>query len=1267
MADLIAGMTPDEFFRRLAQASGGGGGGPRVRGGGASGGGATTEEEALKQRQKAAAEAMEDFQHTFQQVSMKGAQTSKMGAAASTLFNLKTTKSAEDSAKQMGRLNSAIYEAENALENHAGQYTASQRKEIETKLNTMKAEKLRSETLTQTAGLVSAGFQQLGSALIKQYQIEMAYQGQLLQLMSQGADGFQVLGASLENSVDKMNAANQSMAQMAQTAGSALGQMGGKFAPLAGLALSVLGQTTAAVSEAQAQLAKQGIRILMQEGTKLIKTYKDMAGAGVIFAGGVGEMSQSLAGTRLKFEDMAAVVNSNREAFARSGLGMAEATKRVGAVAKIFASTTGTFAAADKQMMALGFSYQEQAEAAADSLAALRKSGKPVTDNQVAEATKKYAENLALIASITGEDVKQKKKKIQDENANIAMQAKLADMYKQDPKKAKAFEDSLLAMDDVTRKAVRDTMIYGGVRDRDTAATLATNSGARKNVDAIVGMMKDGSISTEKVLKSNAKFSEETIRESLARGKDVGLSTSQSMAGLQSGLMTVLDAARKAGDPKAVQAAVDAIKKREAEAKNPKAPGADPMTAMMLEAQQIAADGSKKVQEVAMKQLPKFAEEMRKAYAEQVKALGTELPTSINDLTGTIEKLMTLLVGLSVLNNLGIFKGIKDKLGSMISKKPTELPGAPHAEVPHGTPGSPGGTPGGASAKPAMDADRLAKMKELRAKGMNPAEIQAEMKRTGGFKQMVSSESKIAEGLAKNAPKIAEEAVKDVSKLSKVTSFLKGGFEKVSKRLPMLGTALAIGTAGFQIFNTESRLAAGEITKEDARKEEGGIVGGAAGGLAGGLGGAALGAAIGTMILPGVGTAIGGLLGGAIGAWGGEELGAKLGESLAGSWDSIQKGFSTAGSYVAKVWDTTGNAINKGTTWMMTTVKDSANMLLGQFPVLNSIIQKFPNTFAEAGKMAKGFLNSVADKFAKEFPELTGMLKGTFETVTGSLGKLWSSISEGASDSWNWVKEKTGFGQKSENNGAATPSQLPQATAAATATATTTTRTYLKEKNGKIDTNMTLAQIQEQKKAVEQQLKGDSEMDKQLREAREMKLDLLNQAEKTGAYAKAAPATVTTVATATPVAPTSGPGTVNLTGDYKKNADSWVTAVQGGKPFDSVPEMYKPYVKAQLAKGTPKTTTTAVPTSPGVVPTAVSAAKSVPPTVVPTAQPLSEKEKNDPAAATAAASKHTNDLLMANHKTMEQLFRGMLQRLDELTGHAADTASSTKKTAQYVR
>ena len=1147
-------ITPDEFFRRMSQANGGGGGGgARGRsGGGGGGGGASTEEEALKQRQKDAAKAMEDFQHTFQQIGIRGSQTSKMGAAASTLFSVKTSKSAEDNAKQMQRLSSAIYEAESALENHAGEYTASQRKEIESKLTTMKAEKLRGETMQHAAGMVSTAFGQLGQALIKQYQIEMAYQGQLLQLMSQGADGFQVLGAALENSVDKMNAANQSMAQMAQSAGSALGQMGGTFAPLAGLALNILGQTTAAVSEAQTQLAKTGIKILMQEGTKLIKTYKDMAGAGVIFAGGVGEMSRSLAGTRLKFEDMSAVVNANRETFARSGLGMAEATKRVGAVAKIFASTTGTFAMADKQMMALGFSYQDQAELAAETMAAMRKSGKPVTDTQVAEATKKYAENLSLIAQITGEDVKQKKKKIQDENANIAMQAKLAEMYKQDPKKAKAFEDSLLAMDDVTRKAVRDTLIYGGVRDKDTAATMALNSGMRKNLNGIVGMMKDGSIDALKVSKEYEKNKAEIIDQSNARGKDVGLSDSQSTQGMRQGLQTGADFARRIGN---VDEAKAAQAKREEEAKNPNAPGADKMTAMMLEAQQIAADGSKKVQETAMAQLPKFAEEMRKAYAEQVKALGTKLPTSINNLQGTIEKLMALLIGLSVLNNLGIFKGIKDKLGSLISRKKGGPPHAP--EVPHGTPGTPGGAPGGApggtSAKPAMDADRLAKMKELRAKGMNPAEIQAEMKRGGGFKELVKSEAKIAEGLAKSGPRLAEEAVKDVSKLGKATNFLKGGFEKVGKKLPLLGTVLAVGTAGFQIFNTESRLAAGEISKEDARKEEGGIVGGAAGAAAGGWGGAALGAAIGTMILPGVGTAIGGLLGGAIGAWGGEELGSKLGESLAGSWEDIQSGFDTAGKYVSGIWDTTGNAINKGTTWMMTTVKESANMLLGQFPVLNGIIQKFPNTFAEAGKMAKGLLSDVGNKFAKEFPELTSMVTSMFGTVKTGLGELWGSITKGASASWDWVKEKTGFGEKSENKGADTPSQLPQATAAATATATSTTQTYLKEKNGKIDTNMTLAQIQAEKKAVQEQLKGNSEMDQKMKEAREMKLDLLNQAEKSGAYAKAAPATAT--ATATPVAPTSGPGTVNLTGDYKKNADSWVAAVQGGKPFDSVPEM----------------------------------------------------------------------------------------------------------------
>jgi len=150
--------------------------------------------------------------------------------------------------------------------------------------------------------------------------------------------------------------------------------------------------------------------------------------------------------------------------------------------------------------------------------------------------------------------------------------------------------------------------------------------------------------------------------------------------------------------------------------------------------------------------------------------------------------------------------------------------------------------------------------------------------------------------------------------------------------------------------------------------------------------------------------------------------------------------------------------------------------------------------------------------------------------------------------------------------------------------------------------------------------------------------------------------------------PATGPGTANLDGEYKKNADSWVAAVQGGKSFDSVPEMYKPYVKAQLAKGTPKNSkpTVATPTSaPGTAPAASTPAKSTPPTKVeavgiPQKKDLTAQEKAAVYETIATNTKYTADLMQAQQRAMNS----MLQQLAAITDATRETAYAAKKTAQ---
>jgi hypothetical protein len=126
------------------------------------------------------------------------------------------------------------------------------------------------------------------------------------------------------------------------------------------------------------------------------------------------------------------------------------------------------------------------------------------------------------------------------------------------------------------------------------------------------------------------------------------------------------------------------------------------------------------------------------------------------------------------------------------------------------------------------------------------------------------------------------------------------GAKKLLKRAGVIGTVIGAGMIGSELYDTESQLKAGKITKEEARTKEGGLVGELAGGAAGGWGGAAAGAALGTMLLPGIGTLVGGAIGGIVGGFGGGELGEIVGKELGKSSVTDKISEKPAGeSYVA--------------------------------------------------------------------------------------------------------------------------------------------------------------------------------------------------------------------------------------------------------------------------------------------------------------------------------------------------------------------------------
>lgn len=171
---------------------------------------------------------------------------------------------------------------------------------------------------------------------------------------------------------------------------------------------------------------------------------------------------------------------------------------------------------------------------------------------------------------------------------------------------------------------------------------------------------------------------------------------------------------------------------------------------------------------------------------------------------------------------------------------------------------------------------------------------------TGQFigKQFTTLKDKIG-NVFKSTPKTIKPSVSSTSTVSKA---LKTGstISKVGgKAIPVIGTALAVGAGGYEVYEN---LEKGDT--KGAVKAGAGTAGALGGALAGAKGGAVLGAAIGSVV-PGIGTAIGAVAGGLIGTVAGgligQYAGEKIGETVADSViDSNEKTIQNIQSIPAK-------------------------------------------------------------------------------------------------------------------------------------------------------------------------------------------------------------------------------------------------------------------------------------------------------------------------------------------------------------------------------
>jgi hypothetical protein len=130
---------------------------------------------------------------------------------------------------------------------------------------------------------------------------------------------------------------------------------------------------------------------------------------------------------------------------------------------------------------------------------------------KVKQQTEKYAENLKIIAAITGEDAKKKEAQVKEEANKLAFQQKLAGM---DEVQRSNVIQAMENMSDAQRKAFQETVVFGQAITPESAAMMANISGFGDLVNRAAKQFNDGTLDATSMRATQAQYGEQ-IKTSL--------------------------------------------------------------------------------------------------------------------------------------------------------------------------------------------------------------------------------------------------------------------------------------------------------------------------------------------------------------------------------------------------------------------------------------------------------------------------------------------------------------------------------------------------------------------------------------------------------------------------------------------------------------------------------------------------------------------------------------------------------------------------------
>jgi hypothetical protein len=315
----------------------------------------------------------------------------------------------------------------------------------------------------------------------------------------------------LSTNIDLAGAAAKAAVDVAAGLGTAAAGILGPFSSVGAGLVNAMSAAAKAVIDFATTILKMANEIFAKEFQKSADALKEYTKVGASFAGGMIEMRNIAHDSGMGMKQLQSAVSASSEEIKMMGVTHAEAARMMAHGAKTLATTVGTSGNTVRdELLALGYSYEEQAQLVAQVNALDKASGatRRMSDAELAATTRTYAKDLKVLADITGKDAK----KAMEEAAQKSMQADI--MAQLSPEEAKKFQAAYAAMPDYAKKGFLEYVSSGGtaITDQATNIAMSQNAEVEKLIKGSYDTIKDSG-------KDASQAQKETLKQASAAGQ----------------------------------------------------------------------------------------------------------------------------------------------------------------------------------------------------------------------------------------------------------------------------------------------------------------------------------------------------------------------------------------------------------------------------------------------------------------------------------------------------------------------------------------------------------------------------------------------------------------------------------------------------------------------------------------------------------------------------------------------------------------------------